>query len=169
MASAKEWSERTLGFLAHDVARFLRKRLEQRARAAGIGLTRAQWQTLAYLARSEGINQTCLAQLLDKLGCLSWLVDHHAGRPGKHLGRAGTGVVLADGDEVNVVGEAVAELTGPGQQDLSRHDVMHSRCEERQEGPGPPADRRRPPLDDEAVGGQGLGGVGDAAGGARGA
>jgi MarR family transcriptional regulator for hemolysin len=43
MASAKEWSERTLGFLAHDVARLMRKRLEQRARAAGIGLTRAQW------------------------------------------------------------------------------------------------------------------------------
>jgi MarR family transcriptional regulator for hemolysin len=64
MASAKEWSERTLGFLAHDVARLMRKRLEQRARAAGIGLTRAQWQTLAHLARSEGINQTCLAQLL---------------------------------------------------------------------------------------------------------
>ena len=65
MTSAKEWSERTLGFLVHDVARLMRKRLEQRARAAGIGLTRAQWQTLAYLARSEGINQTCLAQLLD--------------------------------------------------------------------------------------------------------
>jgi DNA-binding MarR family transcriptional regulator len=65
MTAAKEWSERTLGFLAHDVARLMRKRLEQRARAAGIGLTRAQWQTLAYLARSEGINQTCLAQLLD--------------------------------------------------------------------------------------------------------
>ena len=65
MTSAKEWSEPTLGFLVHDVARLMRKRLEQRARAAGIGLTRAQWQALAYLARSEGINQTCLAQLLD--------------------------------------------------------------------------------------------------------
>src|SRR5689334_13623883 len=61
----QDWSEPTLGFLVHDVARLLRKRLEQRARAAGIGLTRAQWQTLAYLARSEGINQATLAQLLD--------------------------------------------------------------------------------------------------------
>ena len=66
MASDRQdWSEPTLGFLVHDVARLLRKRLEQRARAAGIGLTRAQWQTLAYLARSEGINQATLAQLLD--------------------------------------------------------------------------------------------------------
>src|SRR4051812_18326945 len=61
----QDWSEPTLGFLVHDVARLLRKRLEQRARAAGIGLTRAQWQTLTYLARSEGTNQAALAQMLD--------------------------------------------------------------------------------------------------------
>ena len=42
--SHASWSEPTLGFLVHDVARLLRKRLEQRARTAGIGLTRAQWQ-----------------------------------------------------------------------------------------------------------------------------
>ena len=59
------WSEPTLGFLVHDVARLLRKRLEQQARAAGIGLTRAQWQVLAYTARSEGLNQTCLAGYLE--------------------------------------------------------------------------------------------------------
>lgn len=60
-----DWSEPTLGFLIHDVARLMRKRLEQRARAAQIGLTRAQWQVLAYLARGEGMNQATLAQLLD--------------------------------------------------------------------------------------------------------
>lgn len=65
VSDRQDWTEPTLGFLVHDVARLLRKRLEQRARAAGIGLTRAQWQTLAYLARSEGINQATLAQLLD--------------------------------------------------------------------------------------------------------
>ena len=59
------WSEPTLGFLVHDVARLLRKRLEQRARAAGIGLSRAQWQVLAYIARAEGINQVGLAGILD--------------------------------------------------------------------------------------------------------
>lgn len=64
-ADRPNWTEPTLGFLVHDVARLLRKRLEQRARAAEIGLTRAQWQALAHLAREEGMNQTTLAQLLD--------------------------------------------------------------------------------------------------------
>lgn len=53
----------TLGFLLHDVARLLRKRLEQNARESG--LTRSQWQVLAYLAQNEGINQSGLADLLD--------------------------------------------------------------------------------------------------------
>lgn len=52
-----------LGFLLHDVARLMRKRFEQHAR--GLGLTRSQWQVLAYLSRNEGINQTGLADLLD--------------------------------------------------------------------------------------------------------
>src|ERR1700679_1428581 len=53
----------TLGFLLHDVARLLKKRLEQHSR--GSGLTRSQWQILAYLAQNEGINQKGLAELLD--------------------------------------------------------------------------------------------------------
>jgi len=53
----------TLGFLLHDVARLLRKRFEQNAR--GSGLTRSQWQVLAYLAQNEGINQSALADLLE--------------------------------------------------------------------------------------------------------
>lgn len=53
----------TLGFLLHDVARLLRKRFEQHAK--DIGLTRTQWQTLAYLARCEGTNQVSLAELLE--------------------------------------------------------------------------------------------------------
>ncbi|HWV80151.1 MAG TPA: MarR family winged helix-turn-helix transcriptional regulator [Hyphomicrobiaceae bacterium] len=53
----------TLGFLLHDVARLLRKRFEQNARESG--LTRSQWQVLAYLAQNEGINQSGLAELLD--------------------------------------------------------------------------------------------------------
>lgn len=53
----------TLGFLLHDAARLLRKRFEQRARH--VGLTRSQWQTLAYLARNEGIHQKALAELLE--------------------------------------------------------------------------------------------------------
>jgi MarR family transcriptional regulator, transcriptional regulator for hemolysin len=53
----------TLGFLLHDVARLLKKRLEQHSR--GCGLTRSQWQILACLAHNEGINQKGLAELLD--------------------------------------------------------------------------------------------------------
>jgi MarR family transcriptional regulator for hemolysin len=62
-----KWSchggECALGFLLHDVARLLRKRFEQNAR--GSGLTRSQWQVLAYLAQNEGINQSGLADLLE--------------------------------------------------------------------------------------------------------
>ncbi|CAN7432997.1 MarR family winged helix-turn-helix transcriptional regulator [Rhizobium sp. LjRoot258] len=53
----------TLGFLLHDVARLLRKRFEQRARC--LGLTRSQWQTLAYLSSNEGIHQGGLAEILE--------------------------------------------------------------------------------------------------------
>jgi MarR family transcriptional regulator for hemolysin len=53
----------SLGFLLSDTARLLRRRFEQRARA--LGLTRAQWQVLAHLARNEGIRQVGLADLLD--------------------------------------------------------------------------------------------------------
>ena len=58
-----EESSSNLGFLMHDVARLMRKRFEQHAR--GLGLTRSQWQVLAYLSRNEGISQTGLADLLD--------------------------------------------------------------------------------------------------------
>src|ERR1700742_335619 len=53
----------TIGFLLHDVARLLRKRFEQRAK--GLGLTRSQWQPLAYLANNEGIHQAGLADILE--------------------------------------------------------------------------------------------------------
>jgi DNA-binding MarR family transcriptional regulator len=53
----------TLGFLLNDVARLFRKRFEQRAKH--VGLTRAQWQTMAYLARCEGIHQKALSELLE--------------------------------------------------------------------------------------------------------
>ena len=53
----------TLGFLLNDVARLLRKRFEQNARESG--LTRAQWQVLSYLARTEGIQQSALAEILE--------------------------------------------------------------------------------------------------------
>jgi len=60
-----EIPSRTLGFVLNDVARLMRKRFEQRARAAALGLTRAQAAVLAHLARQEGINQAQLAQHLE--------------------------------------------------------------------------------------------------------
>jgi len=60
---AVESNAPTLGFLLHEVARLLRRRFEQNAR--GFGLTRSQWQVLAYLAQNEGINQSGLAELLE--------------------------------------------------------------------------------------------------------
>ena len=57
--------DRMIGFVLHDVARLMRRRFEQHARADQIGLTRAQCGVLANLARQEGINQATLAQLLD--------------------------------------------------------------------------------------------------------
>jgi MarR family transcriptional regulator for hemolysin len=53
----------TLGFLLHEVARLLKRRFERNAR--GCGLTRSQWQVLAYLSLHEGINQSGLAELLE--------------------------------------------------------------------------------------------------------
>jgi MarR family transcriptional regulator for hemolysin len=61
--TAVESNAPTLGFLLHDVARLLRRRFERNAR--GSGLTRSQWQVLAYLANNEGINQSGLADLLE--------------------------------------------------------------------------------------------------------
>jgi MarR family transcriptional regulator for hemolysin len=55
--------DRHLGFLLHDVARLLRKRFDQRARA--LGLSRAQWSVLAHLSRNEGIRQAALADILE--------------------------------------------------------------------------------------------------------
>jgi MarR family transcriptional regulator for hemolysin len=74
--------DRNLGFLLHDVARLMRKRFDQRARA--IGLSRAQCSVLAHLARHEGIRQSALAEilevqpitlarLLDRLGERGWI------------------------------------------------------------------------------------------------
>lgn len=52
-----------LGFVIADVARLMRRRFDQRARA--LGFTRAQWQVLIALSRHEGIHQAGLADYLD--------------------------------------------------------------------------------------------------------
>ncbi len=55
--------EPTFGYLVSDVARLLRKIFDQRARQVGLSL--AQCRALVYLAHYEGINQACLADLLE--------------------------------------------------------------------------------------------------------
>ena len=64
-----ELPERNIGFLIHDVARLMRKRFEQNAR--GLGLTRSQWQVVAFLSRNEGIQQGTLAELL-RVSVIGW-------------------------------------------------------------------------------------------------
>lgn len=55
--------DQLLGFLLNDVSRLMRTRFDARARA--LGLTRPQWRVLVFLARSEGINQSGLADLIE--------------------------------------------------------------------------------------------------------
>lgn len=63
MTSMPKTPPPTVGFLLHDVARLLRKRFEQRARDSG--LTRSQWQVLAYIDQNAGIQQGTLAELME--------------------------------------------------------------------------------------------------------
>lgn len=53
----------SLGFVISDVARLIRRNFNRRVQH--LGLTQAQWQVLAYLARNEGCRQIQLADVLD--------------------------------------------------------------------------------------------------------
>jgi MarR family transcriptional regulator, transcriptional regulator for hemolysin len=55
--------DRSFGFLVNDVARLFGRRFSHNG--SRLGLTRAQCRTLGYLARSEGINQAGLADVLE--------------------------------------------------------------------------------------------------------
>ena len=54
---------REFGFLLNDVARLMRTYADHKA--AQFGITRAQWAVLVRLDRSEGLNQSELAEMLD--------------------------------------------------------------------------------------------------------
>jgi MarR family transcriptional regulator for hemolysin len=56
--------DRNLGFVVSDVSRLLRREFERRVR--GLGLTRAQWMMLSYLARQPGASQSELAESLQQ-------------------------------------------------------------------------------------------------------
>lgn len=55
--------DRDLLLLLHDVARLLRTRFDQRARAKG--MTRAQWVILARVSATPGLSQNELASILE--------------------------------------------------------------------------------------------------------
>src|SRR6202034_1961088 len=54
---------REFAFIVHDVARLLRTYADYKA--AQFGITRAQWAVLVRVDRSEGLNQSELADTLD--------------------------------------------------------------------------------------------------------
>ena len=55
--------QHSLGFLVSDVARLIRRNFNRRVQH--LGLTQAQWQVLAHLARNEGMRQIQLADTLE--------------------------------------------------------------------------------------------------------
>ena len=62
MSAARSTIERSLGFLFADISRLARTEFDRRVR--DLGLTRAQWLFLYYLARQPGCTQSELAELL---------------------------------------------------------------------------------------------------------
>jgi MarR family transcriptional regulator for hemolysin len=62
MSALRPNLERSLGFLLADISRLARKEFDRRVR--DLGLTRAQWLFLYYLARRPGCTQSELAELL---------------------------------------------------------------------------------------------------------
>ncbi len=61
--TAKQDSDRHLGFLLNDIARLLRRNFDRRLQS--LGLTQAQWRALAHLSRNEGMTQIALADSLE--------------------------------------------------------------------------------------------------------
>lgn len=55
--------QNSLSVLLHKSARLLRRRFEQKSHH--LGLTRSQWQVLAYLSRQPGARQSSLAEQID--------------------------------------------------------------------------------------------------------
>ena len=62
MSAHRPTPDQHLGFLLADISRLARKEFDRRVR--DLGLTRAQWLFLYYLARQPGCTQSDLAELL---------------------------------------------------------------------------------------------------------
>jgi DNA-binding MarR family transcriptional regulator len=67
-------TDRSVGFLIHDVARLLRRNFDRRLQS--LGLTQAQWRAIAHLSRDPGLRQAALAERLEvKPITLARLID----------------------------------------------------------------------------------------------
>jgi len=55
--------DRSLGVLISDVARLQRRTFDRRLQS--LDLTQAQWRAIVYIARTEGMSQTALAECLE--------------------------------------------------------------------------------------------------------
>ena len=97
MSAARPNLERNLGFLLADISRLARREFDRRVR--DLGLTRAQWLFLYYLARQPGCTQSELAEILqmekitvsrqaDRLEKAGWIQrrDHAVDARAYHLG-----------------------------------------------------------------------------------
>jgi MarR family transcriptional regulator for hemolysin len=58
-------TDRTFGFIVHDVSRLIKRSFERRARQIGMPITRRQAAVVLYVARSEGVSQAEVATWLD--------------------------------------------------------------------------------------------------------
>jgi MarR family transcriptional regulator, transcriptional regulator for hemolysin len=58
-------TDRSFGFLVHDVSRLVKRRFERAARHTGLPITRRQAAVLLYIARKEGVSQAEVANWLD--------------------------------------------------------------------------------------------------------
>jgi DNA-binding MarR family transcriptional regulator len=55
--------DQSMGFVLNDVARLLRRNFNRCVQ--DLGLTQAQWQALAHIARKQGMKQSQLAEILE--------------------------------------------------------------------------------------------------------
>jgi len=117
-----------IGFLISDISALMRRRFDERARS--IGVTRAQWRTLAALSRHEGINQGKLAELLEvEPITLCRMIDRleeagHARRRRDPSDRRAWNIYLTDQsrpllDQLHAIGTDLVEAALAG---LSQHD-----------------------------------------------
>lgn len=125
----------SVGFLLSDVARLLRRRFDERARA--IGVTRAQWRTLTVLSRNEGANQGALAELLEvEPITLCRMIDRlaeagHVERRRDPGDRRAWNIYLTDRsrpllDQLRGLGEEVVDLALTGLNPAARAALTHS-------------------------------------------